>query len=213
MKHKLTISGWVVPVALLAIIHLPGCSESKVDSSAQGDADKIVVSTAPAEAKALTKKAPALSSGTVKSNQKAGGYSYLEVDIDGEVFWLATAISSTQPGDKIAWKDHAMMANFTSKALGRTFKQILFVAQVMPESDLASRAHSGTVINAMNSAGYSYIRVEENGANVWLAAPETIIEIGQTISWSGGAPMRNFTSRSLQQNFDEIFFVNAIQGS
>ena len=84
MKHKLTISGWVVPLALLAIIHLPGCSESNVDSSAQGDADKIVVSTAPAGEKALA-KVPAQNSGTVKSNQKAGGYSYLEVDIDGEV--------------------------------------------------------------------------------------------------------------------------------
>jgi hypothetical protein len=209
MKHTLTISGWVVPLALLAIIHLPGCSESNVDSSAQGDADKIVVSTAPAEEKALA-KVPAQNSGTVKSNQKAGGYSYLEVDIDGEVFWLATAISSTQPGDKIAWKDHAVMANFTSKALGRTFKQILFVAQVVPESGLVSRPHSGTVINAMNSAGYSYIQVEENGAQVWLAVPETHIEPGQSIRWDGGAPMRNFTSQSLNRSFDEIFFVSAV---
>jgi len=212
MKHKLTISGWVVPLALLAIIHLPGCSESSVDSSAQDDADKIVVSTAAAEEKALA-KAPAQNSGTVKSNQKAGGYSYLEVDIDGEVFWLATAISSIQPGDKIAWKDHAVMANFTSKALGRTFKQILFVAQVRPESDLASRSHSGTVINSMNSAGYSYIQVEENGAQVWLAVPETHIEPGQSIRWDGGAPMRNFTSQSLNRSFDEIFFVSAIHPS
>ena len=212
MKHKLTISGWVVPVALLAIIHLPGCSESSVDSSAQDDADKIVVSTAAAEEKALA-KVPAQNSGTVKSNQKAGGYSYLEVDIDGEVFWLATAISSIQPGDKIAWKDHAVMANFTSKALGRTFKQILFVAQVRPESDLTSRSHSGTVINSMNSAGYSYIQVEENGAQIWLAAPETHIEPGQSIRWDGGAPMHNFTSQSLNRSFDEIFFVSAIHPS
>ena len=209
MKYKLTISGWVVAVALLAISHLPGCSESSVDSSAQDDADKIVVSTAVAEEKALT-RAPAQNSGTVKSNQKAGGYSYLEVDIAGEVFWLATTISSAQPGDKIAWKDHAVMANFTSKALGRTFKQILFVAQVMPESELANRPHSGTVINSMDSAGYSYIQVEENGAQVWLAAPETRIEPGQSIRWDGGAPMRNFTSQSLNRSFDEIFFVSAI---
>jgi hypothetical protein len=212
MKHKLAISAWVVAVALLAITQLPGCSESKVDSSAQENAEKIVASTVATEEKALT-RAPAQNSGTVKSNQKAGGYSYLEVDIDGEVFWLATAISSAQPGDKIAWKDHSVMANFTSKALGRTFKRILFVAQVMPESDLASRSHSGTVINSMNSAGYSYILVEENGAQVWLAAPETHIETGQSIRWDGGAPMRNFTSQSLNRNFDEIFFVTTIHRS
>jgi len=209
MKYKLTISGWALPVALLAIIYIPGCSESTVDASAEDDADKVVVSAGATQIKAAV-RTPVKNSGTVKLNQKAGGYSYLEVDIDGEVFWLATAISNAKPGDKIAWKDHAVMANFTSKALGRTFKQILFVAQVMPASALVSRSHSGTVINSTNSAGYSYIQVEENGAQVWLAAPETRIETGQSIRWDGGAPMRNFTSQSLNRSFDEIFFVSAI---
>jgi hypothetical protein len=209
MKYKLTISGWALPVALLAIIYIPGCSESTVDASAEDDADKVVVSAGATQIKAAV-RTPAKNSGTVKSNQKAGGYSYLEVGIDGEVFWLATAISNAKPGDKIAWKDHAVMANFTSKALGRTFKQILFVARVIPESELASRVHSGTVINSTNSAGYSYIQVEENGAQVWLAVPETHIEPGQSIRWDGGAPMRNFTSQSLNRSFDEIFFVSAI---
>jgi len=209
MKYKLTISGWALPVALLAIIYIPGCSESTVDAAAEDDADKVVVSAGATQIKAAV-RTPVKNSGTVKSNQKAGGYSYLEVDIDGGVFWLATAISNAKPGDKIAWKDHAVMANFTSKALGRTFKQILFVAQVMPASALVSRSHSGTVINSTNSAGYSYIQVEENGAQVWLAAPETRIETGQSIRWDGGAPMRNFTSQSLNRSFDEIFFVSAI---
>jgi hypothetical protein len=65
----------------------------------------------------------------------------------------------------------------------------------------------------MTSAGYSYIHVEQNGSRVWLAAPETAINVGQSISWNGGAPMRNFNSQSLNRVFDEIYFVSAVQGS
>lgn len=213
MKHKLTKSGWVVPIALLAIVHLPGCSESSVEPSARDDAGKTPVTTTTAAREKTAAAIPARKGGTVKSNRQAGGYSYLEVDIDGEMFWLATAISSIQPGEKIVWKDHAAMTNFTSTSLGQTFEQILFVSRVRPESEMASRAHSGTVINSMSSAGYSYIQVEENGAQVWLAAPETQIEPGQSIRWDGGAPMRNFTSQSLDRSFDEIIFVNAIHRS
>ncbi len=212
MKYKLTISGWALPVALLAIIYIPGCSESTVDASAEDEADKVIVSAGATQIKAAV-RTPAKNSGTVKSNQKAGGYSYIAVDIDGETFWLATAISNAKAGDKIAWKDHAVMTDFNSKALGRVFKQILFVAQVIPASALVSRSHSGTVIDSVNSAGYSYIQVEENGARIWLAAPETRIETGGTIHWDGGAAMRNFTSKSLNRSFDEIFFVSAIHQS
>jgi len=212
MKYKLTKSGWALPVALLAIIYIPGCSESTVDASVQDDTDKVIVSAAATQIKAAV-KTPAKNSGTVKSNQKAGGYSYIAVDINGEMFWLATAISNAEPGDKIAWKDHAVMTDFNSKALGRVFKQILFVSQVMPASALVNRSHSGTVIDSMNSAGYSYIQVEENGARVWLAAPETRIEAGQPIHWDGGAAMRNFTSKSLNRSFDEIFFVSSVHQS
>jgi hypothetical protein len=212
MRYKLTISGWVFPVALLAIIYIPGCSESTVDASTEDDADKVVVSAGATQIKAAV-RTPAENSGTVKSNQKAGGYSYIEVDINGEMFWLATAISNARPGDKITWKDHAVMTDFNSKALGRVFRQILFVARVKPASALASRSHSGTVIDSMNSAGYSYIQVEENGAQIWLAVPETRIETGQPIYWDGGTPMRNFTSQSLNRSFNEIFFVSAIHQS
>ena len=211
MKLEITPPNWVVGLVMLALAGLSGCSES-IDSATGSSAANRGEPAAVTEPRIAPAK-PRQNKGTVKSNQPAGGYSYLEVDIDGDTFWLATSISSVKPGDRIAWQDYAMMTNFTSKALQREFSQIMFVDRIMSESALASRPHSGTVIESMNAAGYSYIRVEENGANVWLAVPETKIEIGQSISWSGGAPMRNFTSRSLQRNFDEIFFVNAIQGS
>ena len=212
MHQKLLVSTWVLPVALAAIIQLPGCSESGNDSVVKNDAERIVTSTSAVLKKSLA-KTPAQNKGVVISNKMAGGYSYIEVDISGDIFWLATAINDVKPGDKIAWNDYAMMTNFNSKALNREFGQILFVDRVVTESAMASRSHSGIVIEFMNSAGYSYIQVEENGARIWLAAPEAKIEIGQSIRWISGAPMRNFTSQSLNREFNEIFFVSAVQNS
>jgi len=208
MNQKLLVSRWLLPAALAAIMQLPGCSESGNDSVVKSDAEKIVTSP-----EAVARTTPAQNKGVVKSTEFGGGYSYIEVDISGDIFWLATAMNNVKPGDKIAWNDYAMMTNFNSKALNREFNQILFVDKVMTESALASQSHSGIVIESMNSAGYSYIHVEENGTRIWLAAPETKIEVGQSIRWNSGAPMRNFTSQSLNRKFNEIFFVNAVQNS
>ncbi|MDH3389498.1 MAG: hypothetical protein OEN02_16530 [Gammaproteobacteria bacterium] len=211
MKPDTSESRRVVALALLMLAYLAGCSESTNSSTATAPVDAVQAqTTAPVE---TVSALPARNTGTVMSNQMAGGYSYLEVDIDGAVFWLATSMSGAKPGDRIAWRDHAVMTNFKSKALGREFGQILFVDRVMAATEAATQAHRGTVVESMSAAGYSYIRVEENGASVWLAAPETTVEIGQSILWSGGTPMRNFNSRSLDRNFDEIIFVSAVQGS
>jgi hypothetical protein len=212
MKKELSMSRWVLAVALAAILNIQGCSESTDVTSAPREAEKSSAPEGVIATKTIT-KTPAQNKGVVKSNALAGGYSYIEVDISGDIFWLATAISDVKPGDKIAWSDYAMMTNFNSKALNREFSQILFVDRVMPESSLASRSHSGIVIESMNSAGYSYIHVEENGTRIWLAAPETKIEVGQSIRWNSGAPMRNFTSESLNKEFNEIFFVSAVEKS
>ena len=123
---------------------------------------------------------------------------------------MATAISSVQPGDRIAWRDYAVMSDFSSKALGRSFDQILFVDRVVPEAKLVQSQHQGTIIETHTAAGYSYIHVRENGNTLWLAAPQTPLTVGQDIRWSGGSPMRNFTSKSLNRQFDEIFFVNSV---
>lgn len=154
--------------------------------------------------------APSAKTGTVKSTRVAGAYSYIETDINGQLFWLATSTTPVNPGDTIAWNDHAVMKNFNSKALNHTFDQILFVDRVFSPNQKGPATHSGTVLEALTSAGYSYIHVDEKGKKMWLAAPQMTLTVGQTIRWSGGSAMHNFSSRSLDRTFDEIFFVNAV---
>jgi hypothetical protein len=211
MKFKTSGSAWTVALILLVLGYLVGCSEAVDFNAATTSANGIqVASTTTIESAPAH---PANNMGTVISNKMVGAYSYIELDVHGATIWLATSISDVKSGDRIAWKDHVVMTNFKSKALNREFARILFVDRVTTESEVTRQLRRGTIVEYMNAAGYSYIQVEENGANVWLAAPETDLEIGQSIRWGGGSLMRNFTSRSLDLNFDEIIFVSAVQGS
>jgi hypothetical protein len=181
----------LAPVIVLSLA--AGCSDSAQHIEAQA-ADNTATRATIQESRSAPATTPGKNNGVVRSVETAGAYTYIKVDIDGEEFWLATMVTVVQPGQKIVWRDYAMMRNFKSKALGREFAQILFVDQVFDEH-------------------YSFIRVNQNGSSIWLAAPETTIRVGQSVRWSGGAPMRNFTSRSLNRSFDEILFVGAVHSS
>ena len=193
---------------LIILIPLSAC----VDTDAEPQQAETKNEIAPVVEQASSGP-PQQNSGRVKSVNTAAGYSYIEVDISGETFWLATAVTPVKPGDDIAWNDYALMEQFNSKGLNRVFDQILFVDRVFEKATVSQQKHSGTVIEAMNSAGYSYIQVEENGSRLWLAVPESVVEAGQLIRWNSAAPMRNFNSPSLNRTFDEIYFVSGISRS
>lgn len=206
----------VVLIGTLAL--LGGCSDSSEQGQAQSDRDRDTATMAAIKAANKTSSSnistkPRQNRGVVKSVESAAGYSYVEVDVLGDVFWLATMVTALQPGEKISWQDYALMTGFRSKALNREFDQILFVDRIHKDSGMTTAAHTGIVEESMNAAGYSFIRVDENGSSIWLAAPETSIEAGQSIRWSGGAAMQNFTSRSLNRVFDEIIFVGEVHVS
>lgn len=70
--------------------------------------------------------------------------------------------------------------------------------------------HTATVKETMSSAGYTYIRVEEEGKSYWIALPETEVSVGETVSFYEQMLMENFNSRTLNRTFDRILFVEAI---
>lgn len=73
-----------------------------------------------------------------------------------------------------------------------------------------SGTRSGTVITTLNSAGYTYIEVDENGNKLWIAAPQTNINIGDKVSFPDGSMMSQFKSKSLDRVFDKIMFVSGV---
>jgi len=214
-KARLRSSPAILALAVLSLA--TACS----DSAQQGQTQSIAESEAATMAAIKQANAanrpptqaitPKQNRGLVKAVEIAGGYTYARVDVSGDEFWLATTMTALNPGEEVAWKDYVMMKHFKSKALNREFDQILFVDRLFIAAGEAATARRGIVAESLNAAGYSFIRVDENGSSVWLAAPETPLEVGQTIEWVGGGEMHNFTSRSLNRVFDEIIFVDSVQ--
>jgi hypothetical protein len=67
--------------------------------------------------------------GKVLEIMHAAGYTYMNVDAGtGKPMWIAASMMRVKPEQNIKWTDAAVMNNFTSKSLHRTFDKILFVS-------------------------------------------------------------------------------------
>lgn len=77
---------------------------------------------------------------------------------------------------------------------------------VKSEKDNASGNITGKVVETMNSGGYTYVCVENNGKKTWVAVPQMTATVGATMSFMPGAAMPNFTSKTLNRTFDSIVF-------
>lgn len=80
-------------------------------------------------------------------------------------------------------------------------------------SALASQsgATSGTVIETMNSGGYTYVHVDAGEKKIWAAAPPFEVSVGDQVIVPPGAAMRDFHSKTLDRTFETIYFQAGIQ--
>ncbi len=69
---------------------------------------------------------------------------------------------------------------------------------------------SGKVVETMDSGGYTYVKVDVGGKEVWAAGPQTQVAVGDTVSLPSGTAMPGYHSKTLDRTFDMIYFVNAI---
>ncbi len=69
----------------------------------------------------------------------------------------------------------------------------------------------GTVAETMNSGGYTYVFIESDEHQLWIAGPKTAVEVGDVLQASAGMPMTNFTSTTLNRTFDVLYFANSMQ--
>ena len=92
---------------------------------------------------------------------------------------------------------------------------ILVAALAVPvgvHPSYAEDALTGKVVETMDSGGYTYVQIENSGGKTWVAVPKTKIEKGQNISFTPGAEMKNFESKTLKRKFDSIIFSGGVKG-
>ena len=69
--------------------------------------------------------------GKVVSSIDASIYTYIEVQENGKTVWLAAPTIAVKKGDTVGYDDGAVMTNFFSKSLNRTFDSVIFVGKAV----------------------------------------------------------------------------------
>jgi hypothetical protein len=75
---------------------------------------------------------------------------------------------------------------------------------------IGPRMNAGKVVETMDSGAYTYVRVDLGDDEIWAAAPQFAVEVGDSVSVPPGAPMPNYHSKTLDRSFDMIYFVQFV---
>jgi hypothetical protein len=71
-------------------------------------------------------------------------------------------------------------------------------------------SRTGTVLEVINGAGYSYLHLQENGTDHWVAGTQINVKKGDKVTYIENMVMENFTSRTLNKTFDRIIFASSV---
>lgn len=69
----------------------------------------------------------------------------------------------------------------------------------------------GTVLETMNSGGYTYAFMDTGQDQRWIASLETPVQVGDVIQTDQGMAMTGFTSKTLGRTFNVVYFVGGLQ--
>lgn len=178
-------------------------------------------------------------SGVVKEVIHAGNYTYLLAEKDGVGTWIAIPRKEVAVGAKIHYRDGMSMQNFHSDTLNRDFDEVRFIGDVEVEGETASTGtadqsttatlppghtpvpgmsvgqqelpNEGIVKETIAAGNYTYVLVEDDGKETWLALPKREIPVGAHVRYVDGQVMKNFHSPSMNRTFDEVVFINGLK--
>jgi hypothetical protein len=74
----------------------------------------------------------------------------------------------------------------------------------------AENMHKVVVEESMDASNYTYMKVNENGSEYWIAVPQMSVNKGETLYFGKSMEMKNFHSETLNRDFDSILFVDHV---
>ncbi len=205
----------VIGAALFAAgVLVTGCAKQKPSAGTSGAAAASGSSLPAGHPNvAGTRGAPPLK-GVVTQTMNSGGYTYAQLNVGGTKVWAAGPTTKLAVGDTVSVSTSMPMQNFTSKTLKRTFDKIYFTEGFLKPGQVSAQgvaaAGRGVVKQTFDASQYTYLEVSSGDSTLWIAAPATKVHKGQTVSWPGGTPMKNFTSKTLKRTFANILFVGRV---
>ena len=79
-----------------------------------------------------------------------------------------------------------------------------------PNAERALEAVDGEVVETMDAANYTYMRLKTPKGELWAATGKTAVKVGDKVTVPLETEMRNFHSPSLNRDFPVIYFVSRI---
>ncbi len=78
------------------------------------------------------------------------------------------------------------------------------------QGEAAGEPAVGTVTETMNAASYTYVQVDTGEKKIWAAAPQFQVKVGDEVTVPAGMPMYDHHSKTLDRDFDVVYFVNSV---
>jgi hypothetical protein len=72
---------------------------------------------------------------------------------------------------------------------------------------------SGTILETMDAAGYTYMRLQTSKGEIWAAVQKAIVKKGSEVTIVNAMPMDGFESKTLNRKFDHIVFGSLSTGT
>lgn len=106
------------------------------------------------------------------------------------------------------WISNAVMLGLWVLASGASLAAVTTNAPGTGPVEQTGR--SGTVVETMDAASYTYVRIDTGREKIWAAAPQFPVKVGDKVTIPSGVPMPNYHSKTLNRTFETILFVESI---
>lgn len=74
--------------------------------------------------------------GTVVSALNTESYTYVEISKNDQNAWIVGPLVAVKPGNQVRFEEGAIMKNFYSKQLDRTFPAVMFVPEITVATEI-----------------------------------------------------------------------------
>ena len=78
-------------------------------------------------------------------------------------------------------------------------------------ADAAGKVLVGPVLETMDASSYTYVRVQGDTGDMWAAAPQFRVKVGDRVRVPLEMPMTNFHSSALKRDFPLLYFVTRLR--
>jgi hypothetical protein len=104
-----------------------------------------------------------------------------------------------------------MITSCTEDKTAATSKESTTTKNTMPQQNAAApdaSIVSGKTIETFDAGGFTYVQITTPKESIWAAGPLTPIKKDDNVSFSRNMLMKNFHSKSLNRDFEAIYFVD-----